>query len=157
MGRTIFEEKRFLKPLRATGWPTWGAEVPDPKIMADENHLSSVDFEVREIDQVASYLPLLGDLRNLIVLKTIRIIVHRPWEAGDIDLGYRVRVWDKLDSLLMSLARDVEVEIYSAFDSRTQRMDAHDVLKKLLPLLSERGTLNVYSNALYEGNALNLG
>ncbi|KAJ6552761.1 hypothetical protein B0H19DRAFT_1377587 [Mycena capillaripes] len=129
-------------------WATyWVTDVPDPELMAGENQLSSVDFEVGEIDQILSHVPLLGNLWNLKVLKTIRITINR---CLDEDLDSEHEEWDELDSLLVPLPCDVKVEIYAGFDSQTKRMDAGDVevVRKCLPLLAERGTLNVYHNPL---------
>ncbi|KAJ6552747.1 hypothetical protein B0H19DRAFT_1377577 [Mycena capillaripes] len=131
-----------------TAWVTYSAaDVLDPELMAGENHLSSVDFEVGEIGQVVGHLLLLGNLRNLKVLKTIRITINRCLNEN---LASEHEGWDKVDSFLVPLPRDVEVEIYAGFDSETKRMDAGDVevVKKCLPLLAERGTLNVYRNPL---------
>ncbi|KAJ6552742.1 hypothetical protein B0H19DRAFT_1154844, partial [Mycena capillaripes] len=140
---------RSIQKLKiGKAWATyWLADVPDLELMAGENRLSSVDFEVGDIDQVVSHLPLLGDLRNLKVLKTIHITIHRRLNW---DLDSEHEEWDKLDSLLVPLPRDVEVEIYASFGSQTKHMDAGDVevVKKCLPLLAERGTLNVYRNPL---------
>ncbi|KAJ6552746.1 hypothetical protein B0H19DRAFT_1377576 [Mycena capillaripes] len=140
---------RSIQKLKiGESWATyWLTDVPDPELMEGENQLSSVDFEVGEISQVVGHLPLLGNLRNLKVLKTIRITLNRCLDA---DLDSEHEGWDEIDSLLVPLPRDVKVEIYAGFDSQTKRMDAGDmeVVKKCLPLLAERGTLNVYRNPL---------
>ncbi|KAJ7648388.1 hypothetical protein DFH06DRAFT_1332623 [Mycena polygramma] len=127
----------------------WLADVPDPALMAGENRLTSVHFDVNEIDHVVTHLPLLGDLRNLKVLKTIRISLHRSLrESLSSEDPQQWEEWTKLDTLLLPLPSGVEVDIYAAFDSELKRMEAPDVdvVKKCLPLLSDRGTLRVYWN-----------
>jgi hypothetical protein len=126
------------------------ADVPDHEIMAGENNLTSLDFEVAEIGSVVTLIQLLGDLGNLKVLKTLQITLHhglsnKEWED-----------WKALDALLLPLPSSVDVQIHAAFGSFNKHMNAHDVelIKRCLPSLSRRGMLNVYRNPRCEVGTL---
>ncbi|KAJ7848295.1 hypothetical protein B0H13DRAFT_75808 [Mycena leptocephala] len=126
------------------------ADVPDHEIMAGENNLTSLDFEVAEIGSVVTLIQLLGDLGNLKALKTLQITLHhglsnKEWED-----------WKALDALLLPLPSSVDVQIHAAFGSFNKHMNTHDVelIKRCLPSLSRRGMLNVYRNPRCEVGTL---
>ncbi|KAJ7723337.1 hypothetical protein DFH07DRAFT_946549 [Mycena maculata] len=95
---------------------------------------------VGEIDSVSRVLPLLGDLKNLKVLKTIRITIHH-----NLGMSEDEDEWAKLDRLLVSARSGIELNIYAGFGPTGRHMDVEDVdaVKKLLPLLS---MLHIYHN-----------
>jgi hypothetical protein len=123
--------------------------------MTEENNLTSLDFEVPVIDSVVALIQLLGDLGNLKVLKTLKIILHHSLDLMDEKKNEREE-WKALDTLLLPLPSSVEVEIHAAFGSSKKHMNALDVdiVKKYLPLLSDRGMLHVYRNPRCEVGTL---
>jgi hypothetical protein len=124
-------------------------------MMTGENNLTSLDFEVSEIDSVVALIQLLGNLGNLKVLKTLKITLHHSLDLMVEDNNEREE-WKALDALLLPLPSSVDVQIHAAFDSFNKHMNAHDVelVKRCLPSLSRRGMLNVYRNPRCEVGTL---
>ncbi|KAJ6471921.1 hypothetical protein C8R45DRAFT_936586 [Mycena sanguinolenta] len=110
----------------------WSSDTTDPRIMAGDNSLTSIDFEVDEFDSLPILVPLLGDLRNLTALKTVGITFrHRLYREHMSDNA----LWDWLDKFLESLPASIRVDVYAAFDGHATVMDVSDVdsIKKRLP------------------------
>ncbi|KAJ6472049.1 hypothetical protein C8R45DRAFT_1013871, partial [Mycena sanguinolenta] len=121
-------------------------DVPDPQIMAGENSLTSVEFEVDDIHSLLVLVPLLGDLGNLTALKTVGV-KFQHWLKDHIfeDRGE----WEELDGLLEPLATGIQVDVYATFDPDTTLLAARDVavIKSHLPKLSNREKSHVYHNS----------
>ncbi|KAJ7448013.1 hypothetical protein FB451DRAFT_1289561 [Mycena latifolia] len=117
----------------------------DIDILACENQLSVLNFETEDLESVLFALPLFGDLANLKVLKTVRIVMS---ESLDADVSHEDPQWAQLDARLAQIRSVgvVEVRIYACFDSKTNRMDAEDVerVMKCLPLVLHNGMLSLH-------------
>ncbi|KAJ6472047.1 hypothetical protein C8R45DRAFT_1013866 [Mycena sanguinolenta] len=123
-------------------------DVPDPQIMAGENSLTSVNFEVDDIQSLLVLVPLLGDLGNLTALKTVGLKFQQ--RLGDFTFEDRGE-WEELDGLLEPLATGIQVDVYATFDPDITLLAAHDVAetKMHLPKLSNREKFHVYHNSQY--------
>ncbi|KAJ7204857.1 hypothetical protein B0H12DRAFT_467777 [Mycena haematopus] len=116
------------------------SDLFDPRMMEGGTHLTCIDFDVDDMSALLKLVPLLGDLENLTALKTMRITLEYCADAAEDDIF--VDEWGQLDALLRPLPSAVQVEIYadiSPFDIP----DVVDAVKRRLPLLSNRGTLQV--------------
>ncbi|KAJ7841189.1 hypothetical protein B0H14DRAFT_1049988 [Mycena olivaceomarginata] len=121
---------------------------PDPKTMAGAAHLHLVEIEAEQIWAVDTFIPVLGDLKNLTALKTLRITL--VWGLEDTDGPDQ---WSELDELLQqALPGGVQVEVYATFGDAPGRMDKEDVerVEEWMPLLAGSGALHVYRNTHFD-------
>lgn len=91
---------------------------------------------------------MLGDLKNLTTLKTLRITL--VWGLEDTDGPDQ---WSELDELLQqALPGGVQVEVYATFGDAPGRMDKEDVerVEEWMPLLAGSGALHVYRNTHFD-------
>ncbi|KAF7348012.1 hypothetical protein MSAN_01753400 [Mycena sanguinolenta] len=146
--RFLRENSRSLRNLKmgsSCGSISWSSDTPDPQIMAGQNSLNCIEFEVDKLHAILTFVSLLGDLRNLTALKIVKITFqHRLYREDIIEDAE----WDRLDEVLQSLPTGVPVDVCAAFDRHVTVMDGPDVdaIKNRLPRLANRGTLHVYQN-----------
>ncbi|KAJ7204855.1 hypothetical protein B0H12DRAFT_1330521 [Mycena haematopus] len=118
---------------------SFDSDVLDPRMMEGGTHLTYIHLELKEIFSLLLLVPTLGDLENLTALKTMRITLGCCIDADDLSVHDE---WEQLDALLHPLPSAVQVEIYADLSSFAIPIGV-DAVKRRLPLLSNRGTLQV--------------